>query len=148
LETVELYLNIENIRFSNEIDYSISIEDSIVPEQVKIPSLVLQPFLENAIWHGLSAKEGKKNIWIAINKRGDSHIQISIIDNGVGRKFSEEIKEKRVLKRKSVGIDITKERLANFAKDYQYDFSVEIIDLFEEGGRPKGTKIILEVPII
>ena len=148
LETVELYLNIENIRFSNEIEYSISIEDQIVPEQIKIPSLVLQPFLENAIWHGLSSKEGKKNIWIIINKKNDSHIQISIVDNGVGRKASQEIKEKRILKRKSVGIDITKERLANFAKDYQYDFNVEIIDLFEEGGRSKGTKIVLEVPII
>ncbi len=148
LETVELYLNIENIRFSNEIDYNISIEEGIHPEQVKIPSLVLQPFLENAIWHGLSAKEGQKNIWIDITRKDDSHIQISIVDNGVGRKVSEEIKENRVLKRKSVGIDITKERLANFAKDYQYDFSVEIIDLFEDGGHPKGTKIVLEVPIM
>lgn len=148
LETVELYLNIENIRFSNEIDYKINIEEGIAPEQVKIPSLVLQPFLENAIWHGLSAKEGAKNLWVDITKKDDSHIQISIIDNGVGRKASEEIKENRVLKRKSVGIDITKERLANFAKDYQYDFSVEIVDLFEDGGHPKGTKIVLEVPII
>ncbi len=148
LETVELYLNIENIRFSNEIDYNIAIEDGIHPEQVKIPSLVLQPFLENAIWHGLSAKEGQKNIWINITRKDESHIQIAIVDNGVGRKVSEEIKENRVLKRKSVGIDITKERLANFAKDYQYDFSVEIIDLFEDGGQPKGTKIVLEVPVI
>ncbi len=148
LETVELYLNIENIRFSNEIQYDIKIDERISPEQVKIPSLVLQPFLENAIWHGLSAKEGEKKLWLDITKKDESHIQISIIDNGVGRRTSEEIKENRVLKRKSVGIDITKERLANFAKDYQYDFSVEIIDLFDDEGKAKGTKILLEVPIV
>ncbi|MDT0606063.1 tetratricopeptide repeat-containing sensor histidine kinase [Croceitalea rosinachiae] len=148
LETVELYLNIENIRFSNEIEYVIEIEDDINVDQVKIPSLVLQPFLENAIWHGLSGKEGKKNLWITVKKKDDIHLQISIVDNGVGRKVSEEIKENRILKRKSVGIDITKERLANFAKDYQYDFNIDIIDLFEDNGKSRGTKIILEIPMV
>ena len=148
LETVELYLNIENIRFSEHIDYSISIEDGIDPEHVKIPSLVLQPFLENAIWHGLSAKEGDKKLWLNITRKDDIHMLISIIDNGVGRAVSEKIKENRVLKRKSVGIDNTKERLANFAKDYQYGFDVEIIDLYDDEGNAKGTKVVLEIPTI
>jgi len=148
LETVELYLNIENIRFSNSISYSITIEDGIDPERIKIPSLVLQPFLENAIWHGLSAKEGKKKLWLNISKKDNMHINISIIDNGVGRAASEKIKEKRVLKRNSVGIHNTKERLANFAKDYQYGFDVEIIDLYDDEGNAKGTKVILEIPTI
>ncbi len=148
LETAELYLNIENIRFSEGISYDISIEDGIDPERVKIPSLVLQPFLENAIWHGLSAKEGEKNLWLNITKKDDIHMLISIIDNGVGRAASEKIKENRVLKRKSVGIDNTKERLANFAKDYQYGFDVEIIDLFDDEGNAKGTKVVLEIPTI
>ncbi len=148
LETVELYLNIENIRFSEGIQYAITIEDGIDPEHVKIPSLVLQPFLENAIWHGLSAKEGAKNLWVTISRKDDVHMLISIVDNGVGRAASEKIKENRVLKRKSVGIDNTKERLANFAKDYQYGFDVEIIDLYDDDGQPKGTKVVLEIPTI
>ncbi len=148
LETIELYLNIENIRFSEGISYAINVEDDIDPEQLKIPSLVLQPFLENAIWHGLSSKEGEKNLWVNISRKDDIHIVISIIDNGVGRAASERIKENRVIKRKSVGIDITKERLANFAKDYQYGFSIEIIDLFNDEGNPKGTKVVLEIPTI
>lgn len=148
LETVELYLNIENIRFSEGIGYTITIEDGMDPEHLKIPSLVLQPFLENAIWHGLSAKEGEKKLWLNISKKDDIHMLISIIDNGVGRAASEKIKENRVLKRKSVGIDITKERLANFAKDYQYGFDVEIIDLFDDKGNAKGTKVVLEIPTI
>lgn len=148
LETAELYLNIENIRFSEGISYTINIEEGLDPERVKIPSLVLQPFLENAIWHGLSAKEGEKNLWLNITKKDDIHMLISIIDNGVGRAASEKIKENRVLKRKSVGIDNTKERLANFAKDYQYGFDVEIIDLYDDDGNAKGTKVVLEIPTI
>ncbi len=148
LETVELYLNIENIRFSEGIDYSIKVEDGMDPDRVKIPSLVLQPFLENAIWHGLSAKEGEKKLWLNISKKDDIHMLISIVDNGVGRAVSEKIKENRVLKRKSVGIDNTKERLANFAKDYQHGFDVEIIDLYDDEGNAKGTKVVLEIPTI
>ena len=104
--------------------------------------------MENAIWHGLSSKEGEKNLWVHLEKKDESHLQISIIDNGVGRKVSAVNRQNRVLKRKSVGIDITKERLANFAKDYQFDFAVEIIDLFNDDGSPKGTKILLEIPMV
>ena len=148
METVELYLNIEKIRFSDEINYDINIADGLNPELIKIPSMVLQPFLENAIWHGLSAKEGEKNIWLNIANKDDMLLLISVIDNGVGRKASERLKESRVLKRKSVGIDITKERLANFAKDFQNDFNVEILDLFDDQGMPKGTKVVLEIPMV
>ncbi|MEM9362693.1 MAG: tetratricopeptide repeat protein [Bacteroidota bacterium] len=148
LETVELYMNIENIRFSNEIDFNITIDKDICPESIKIPSLTLQPFLENSLWHGLSPKEGKKKIDLNIKKKGDHHINIEIIDNGIGRTAAQTNKENRVLKRKSVGIRITKERLANFAKDYQNKFDVHIVDLFDDGGHPKGTKVILEIPTV
>ncbi|WP_298474708.1 tetratricopeptide repeat protein [uncultured Maribacter sp.] len=146
LETVELYLNIENIRFSNEINYTISIDEDIDIHTVKIPSLILQPFLENAIWHGLSSKEGEKKLTLTANPGKKGFITISIIDNGVGRNAAEKIKKNKVLKRKSVGIDITKERLSNFSKDYQNSFDIEILDLFDEDKKSLGTKIILNIP--
>ncbi|WP_299533981.1 tetratricopeptide repeat protein [Ulvibacterium sp.] len=148
LETVELYMNIENIRFSNEIDFKIIVDGDIDVHQVKIPSLILQPFLENALWHGLSSKEGEKKIGLHISKGKDGFVHIAIMDNGVGRDAAEKIKEGKVLKRKSVGIDITKERLANFSRDYQNSFEVEIIDLFDENGKPSGTKVILHIPTV
>lgn len=148
LETAKLYLNIENIRFSEEIKFKINLAKEIDAEHVKIPSLVLQPFLENAIWHGLSSKEGDKKIWLNIYTFDNYHLGIDIIDNGVGRNASEKIKENRVLKRKSVGIDITTERLANFSKDYQNDFEVSITDLIDDSGAPEGTKITLKIPTI
>lgn len=146
LETIELYMNIENIRFSNEIDFKTTIDENIDVDQIKIPSLALQPFLENALWHGLSPKEGEKKIHLKVSKKTNGHATISIEDNGVGRAAAEVNKENRVLKRKSVGIDITKERLANFAKDYQNNFEVEIVDLFDDSGNPRGTKVVIDIP--
>ncbi len=148
LETVELYMNIENIRFSNEINFNVSIDDDIDVNLVKIPSLILQPFLENALWHGLSSKEGEKKIDLTVSKGNDNFIDISITDNGVGREASEIIKKRKVLKRKSVGIEITKERLANFSKDFLNTFDVNIIDLYDTENNPTGTQIILHIPTI
>ncbi|PWL40508.1 sensor histidine kinase [Flagellimonas aquimarina] len=148
LETIELYMNIENIRFSNEIDFKISMDSNINPDSIKMPSLALQPFLENSLWHGLSPKEGEKIIHLNIKKKNRNHVSIEIEDNGVGRGAAQTNKENRVLKRKSVGIRITKERLANFSKDYQNNFEVDIVDLFDENGNPRGTKVILDIPTV
>jgi sensor histidine kinase YesM len=148
LETVELYMNIENIRFSNEIQFKIIVDEGIDPHIVKIPSLILQPFLENALWHGLSSKDGDKSILLQVSRKKNGYIDISITDNGVGREVAEKLKESKILKRKSVGINITKERLENFAKDYQNTFKLEIVDLFNTLGAASGTKVILHIPTI
>jgi len=148
LETVELYMNIENIRFSNEINFNISIDDNIDIHTVKIPSLILQPFLENSLWHGLSSKEGEKKIDLEVSRSTENFIDIIITDNGVGRDASEKIKKNRVLKSKSVGIAITKERLAIFAKDYQNTYNVTINDLFDKDNNAIGTRVVLHLPTI
>ncbi|MGB5555510.1 MAG: tetratricopeptide repeat protein [Flavobacteriaceae bacterium] len=148
LETVALYMNIENIRFSNEINFTIKVNDDIDTELVKIPSLILQPFLENALWHGLSSKDGEKKIDLTIGRGANGYIDIAIADNGVGRAAAEKIKQGKILKRKSVGIDITKERLANFSRDYQNYFNVEILDLYDENSLAIGTKVILKIPTV
>ena len=148
LGTMELYMNIENIRFSNEIDFKIQVDKDINIDNIKIPSLTLQPFLENSLWHGLSPKEGEKKIQINVRNKDKGHVSIEIVDNGIGRTMAEVNKENRVLKRKSLGIRITKERLANFAKDYQNKFDVDILDLFDTKGNPIGTKVVLDIPTI
>ena len=146
LETIDLYMNIENIRFSNEINFKVLLDETIDEHNIKIPSLILQPFLENSLWHGLSSKEGEKNILLHVSRENDKFIQISITDNGVGREASERIKESKILKRKSIGIDITKERLANFSKDFENSFQVEIIDLYDVNKVALGTKVVLHIP--
>ena len=148
LETVELYMNIENIRFSYEIDFQIHMDEQVDPDHVRIPSLILQPFLENALWHGLSSKKGTKKIDLFVEREDADKISIEIRDNGVGRAASQKMKESRVLKRKSLGIDITKERLQNFAKDYQNNFAIQINDLVDPEGNPEGTSVMLHIPTI
>jgi len=113
-----------------------------------VPSLILQPFLENALWHGLSSKEEDKRITIEVHKSHIKHVTISITDNGVGRKISKEINKQKTLKRKSVGIALTRERLENFSKRYTNMYNMKIEDLYDAQGKGIGTKVILDIPIL
>ena len=147
LETMDLYMNIENIRFSNEIDYNFNVDQALDLSKIKVPPLVLQPFLENALWHGLSSKKGDKNILLSVYKPSENFIQIDIQDNGIGRKASAQIKSNKTIKRKSIGIELTKERLNNFIKGFKNPFSLSFNDLFDDQKKPNGTKVILKIPI-
>jgi tetratricopeptide (TPR) repeat protein len=147
LDTMKLYMNIENIRFSNEIDFQIEVDKSINTSNIRVPSLILQPFLENALWHGLSSKENNKEIVMNVTKPSKDFITIIITDNGIGRKESNRINENKILKRKSVGIAITKARLANFSKSFANDYKIDIEDLYDANGSATGTKVIVNIPI-
>ena len=147
LETMELYVNIENIRFNNQIDFGIDVEDGLQINTIKVPSLILQPFLENAIWHGLSLKDGEKKLEIKIKKEGKNHIQIEVVDNGIGRKRSAEIKKKKIHQPDSIGIKLTEERLKNFAHDYKSGYALVFSDLEVSTLNITGTKVTLKIPI-
>jgi len=147
IENMSLYMNIENIRFSNEIDYQEKIDESLNTSSIKVPSLILQPFLENAIWHGLSSKTQNKKIELVAKKTHDNHVSITITDNGIGRVASEKIKNEKKIKRQSVGLNITKARLENFSKTFKEDYSIDIIDLYDDNNMACGTQVILNIPI-
>jgi len=142
LETMAVYMSIENTRFSNEINYTTIIDPLLNTEQIKIPPLILQPFLENALWHGLYSKQGDKEIVISIYKNEEGFIEVTIKDNGIGRKAAAKIKEKKSIQRKSIGIGLTKKRLKKFNSKYLLTYS-DIIknDLIS------GTKVCLQIPI-
>ena len=124
LKTMDLYMSIENIRFSDAIMYTTDVDPNVSVETIKIPSLVLQPFLENSIWHGLSSKKGEKKIDLSVSKISNNFILIEIEDTGVGRKEAFRIKSNKTLKRKSVGIGLTKQRLHNFSTQFENDYSL------------------------
>lgn len=147
LETVELYVKIENIRFENQIEFNITIDNQVNLNTIKIPCLVLQPYLENAIWHGLATKEGAKKLEIIVDKENDTFVVITIIDNGIGRTKAAELRNNKTLKRKSMGLIITKERLNNYYNLYQNKVSYKILDLMDNNKNPKGTKVILKLPL-
>jgi tetratricopeptide (TPR) repeat protein len=146
LETVMLYMNIENIRFNNSIEFTVEIDEKLDTSQIKIPSLILQPFLENALWHGLSLKEGNKSLKLGVQKVTEGSVNITIEDNGIGRVAASEIKENRILKRRSYGIAITRERLAIFSKTFQNRFAINMQDLFNSDGSSAGTLVTLNIP--
>lgn len=142
LKTMNVYMSIENIRFSNEINYITNIDSTVNSKQIKMPPLILQPFLENALWHGLSPKKGEKKIVLSVHKKEDNFIEITIIDNGIGRKAAAEIKEKKRIKRKSIGIDLTKERLKKFNSQYLLTYTDVL-----SNGLVSGTKVCLKMPV-
>ena len=139
IETLELYVSIENLRFKNQIDFLIDIDASINTQTIKIPPLILQPFVENAIWHGLSPKEGEKKLWLTISKIDSNCIQISIKDNGIGRKKAQEFKAKKMIKRASIGLKLTEERLAVFSNHLEHKHQISFQDLYE------GTEVTIKL---
>ncbi|PQJ80048.1 histidine kinase [Polaribacter porphyrae] len=146
LETMDLYMTIENIRFSNLIEYEVlcNLEDL---NNIKIPPLILQPFLENSLWHGLSSKKGSKKISVLVQKIDKRFVEISITDNGIGRKAAAKIKAEKSINRKSVGINLTSERLRNFVKNYKNNYSIDYEDLLDEHYQIIGTKVSLKIPL-
>ena len=146
LETAELYVNIENIRFNDTINFKKDIDNSLNLDTIKIPALILQPFLENAIWHGLALVKGDKLLTLSVHRKSEDYIKITIDDNGIGRKRSAELKKKKLHKRDSLGIVLTKERLEKFTRDMKNVYRLTFID-FEEDGQPKGTKVTIEMPL-
>ena len=147
LSTMSLYMSIENIRFNNSISYVEKIHPDVNTDTIKVPPLILQPFLENSIWHGLSSKENNKEIILNAEKISDNIIEINVIDNGIGRDAAMEIKKNKSLKRNSVGIELTKERLATFCNEFTSEFSLKYIDLKDDEGNAIGTKVSLRIPL-
>jgi len=147
IDTLKLYIDIENIRFNNQIETSFTIDEKLSLDTIKMPSLIFQPFIENAIWHGLSSKKGLKKIAIVLEKEKNSHVKISISDNGIGRKKSTQLKANKIHKKKSVGIQLTKERLTNFEKKFKGNYSLNFIDLYDALNNPAGTTVVLKIPV-
>ncbi|MEP7257383.1 MAG: two-component regulator propeller domain-containing protein [Flavitalea sp.] len=141
IETLKLYLLMESVRFDNRFDYEIRIEDLLDEEGIKIPPMVIQPYVENAIWHGLLHKEEKGKAIISISKKETDVLQVSITDNGIGRQKAAEMKSKDSNKNKSYGMKITKDRLMMSNENNR----VEMIDLVDEEGNAAGTTVILSI---
>jgi sensor histidine kinase YesM len=134
-------MNIENIRFDKKINFAIDVDPNINPASIRLPGLILQPFIENALWHGLMLREGEKNISIDIKKE-DSKIVLSITDNGIGREKAKQNSDKKSFRKESLGLRFASERIANFNKKQNTDYSFEIVDLKDAQGNASGTKIL------
>jgi len=144
LEMLRLYLEMERLRFQYSFEYNITFKNEIDPENIFIPPLLLQPFAENAIWHGLMHKQdhGHLDIELSLEKK---ILTCMITDDGVGRNKAANIKSKSAEKQKSMGLQITTERLALLNKDTEVKTFFKIEDITDNEGNAAGTRVILKI---
>ena len=140
LELIELYVKLEHSRFAEKFDYTINIDEQIDTVAFQIPPMLLQPYIENAIWHGLRYKKEKGTLSIELVQKETDLIEIRITDNGIGRKKSKELKTKNQKTQNSKGMGNIKKRIAILNTMYKDKVSVSVKDLNKD---TTGTQVIL-----
>ncbi len=147
LEMLQLYVELESQRFKETFEYTIECGPSIDREETLVPTLLIQPFVENAIWHGLMHKEGLRKLSIEFIDEGDL-IVCTVDDNGIGRLASQHIKSGSVVEGLHTGkaIGLANDRLKIFDEFTQIKSHLTIIDKKDESGNPTGTRVIIRFP--
>ncbi len=146
LEALRLYLDLEALRLEGKFTYSIDYNDDESILNNKIPTLMIQPFVENAIWHGIMLKKEKSgHVWVKIADEG-SRIVCTIRDDGVGRTEAQRIQEQTGKEYSSRGFQITKQRIELLNTLYGEKFSIKFIDLFDDMGNASGTLVSISIP--
>jgi tetratricopeptide (TPR) repeat protein len=152
LETLKLYVVLEAARFDNKFKCIYHVSDDVDTNSIKIPPMLLQPFVENAIWHGLMQKEGEGTITIDISMNNEQItdnseqlLKISITDDGIGRAKAAELKSKSAT-HKSHGLKVTSQRIEMLNKLNSTGAKVNIVDLKDNQGNATGTKVELIIP--
>lgn len=149
LEALDLYLQMEALRFKDKFSYEIRIDSDIDTAGIVIPPMLIQPYVENAIWHGLMHRRdgavGKVEIIIC---RQDDNLVCIVQDNGIGREKAQQLKEqKQGSHKRSMGMQITKDRIDMINKLYDTNTRVQIIDLKDPQGEAAGTRVKLVIPV-
>ncbi|NAY92824.1 sensor histidine kinase [Muricauda sp. JGD-17] len=142
LELLELYIKLEHSRFADKFDFEIEVDKQLDADSFQIPPMLLQPYIENAIWHGLRYKDEKGLLSIRVKQLTNDLLEISIEDNGIGRKKSAELKTSNQKKQKSKGMGNIKKRIQILNDMYKNKIEVSITDLNEN---QTGTKVSLKL---
>jgi len=142
LEIIKIYLELEHFRFKDKFNYQLNIDPNLEDDSIEIPPMLLQPYIENAIWHGLRYKEKEGELIVSLTaiKNG---LQVVIQDNGIGRKASQKVKTKNQLKTKSTALRNIGERIKIFNSLHKIKIEVTTTDLHENGS---GTVVTLQIP--
>ena len=148
LEMLRLYLDLERLRFKDAFDYSITTTNIVDAGAIFIPPLLLQPFCENAVWHGLMHKESQGHLNVIISEvitEDDKLLHCMIEDDGIGRDKASEMKSKSAESQKSLGLKITTERLALLNQENNFSTFYKIEDIHNENGEVGGTRVQLKI---
>ncbi|NUQ26317.1 MAG: histidine kinase [Saprospiraceae bacterium] len=147
IEALRLYLELEAMRFDDKFRYEIWVDDEIDQQFCQIPPMLIQPYIENAIWHGLMHKPEGGSVVVDVRPPTDNKLLVEITDDGVGRARAAELESKSTLQRKSYGGLITEERLRILNPDKPDENKVSIHDLVDANGKACGTRVVLEIPV-
>jgi ligand-binding sensor domain-containing protein/putative methionine-R-sulfoxide reductase with GAF domain len=147
LEILNLYIDLESIRFKDSFKYSIECDEEIDADEIKLPTLLIQPFVENAVWHGLMHKEGDRFLQVNFSEHHDC-IRCVVEDNGIGRERSGEAKlaTGQGKKHTSKGIEVSMERLKAMSNGNGKEGSLQIFDLKDKNGNAIGTRVEIIFP--
>lgn len=146
IEMLELYLELESLRFANKFTYEMNTGNDPAVLQMKIPSMLLHPFLENAVIHGLLNKTDSGHLKLSICK-SESQLICSIEDNGVGREEAERINAKKREAHRSLGLKVTEDRIKLIEIISNKKAEISTLDLYDANGAPAGTRVIIKIPI-
>ncbi len=146
IKSIQLYLELESLRFDNKFNYTISSNFDLEETEFKIPALLIQPYVENAIWHGIMPRQDGGSVDIQVEKK-DNFLVCTITDDGIGRHRSMELKSKHQQKRSSTGMKVTLDRLKILNSQKNSNLNVEITDLRNDRGEASGTKVELFIPL-
>lgn len=147
LEALRLYIEMESLRFSQKFTWDIHLDVSVFPDSVQVPPMIIQPFVENAIWHGLLHKEAPGHLMIHLSILDDGMLECVIKDNGIGREQARLLKSKSAITRKSLGMRLTEDRLALLNQHAKSTATVIVDDLVHPDGSPAGTKVTLNIAV-
>ena len=147
LISLELYLELESLRFDGRFNYKIKIDQAIDLSMLKIPPLIIQPFVENAVWHGLMPKETTGNVEIELSQE-DDFLLVRITDDGVGRIKPVSSQHHETNGHRSMGLNITSERINMLYTSGVHHNPVNIIDLVDTNGLPAGTQVNIILPVL
>jgi LytS/YehU family sensor histidine kinase len=145
VKTLTHYLDIEKLRFDNKFDYIIQVDPAIDDDFVGVPPMILQPYVENAILHGIIHLKERGKIIITLTQKHDI-IQAIVEDNGIGRERAMKIKNESGLHHQSRGMNITRERLEILGRQTNQEINVIVIDLIDDLGSPAGTRVEINLP--
>ena len=145
IQMLKLYVELEQLRFSNSFTFEIEMNEDIEPEDTKVPPMLLQAYVENAIVHGLRSKKENGKLKIQFNLSQDNDFVCRIIDNGIGREASQIINAKRI-KHNSIASNLNRDRLSLLTKETKQQYSVEFLDLYHpETKEASGTEVIIHL---
>ena len=147
LETLRLYMDMEAMRFKQKLSFRIDVAPEVDAKFLEIPPLLIQPYVENAIWHGLMHKPSGGTVSVRATLLHENLLQLTVADDGVGRVRSAELKSKSASHRKSFGLKLTSERISLVNQIYQTHTQVTIHDLMDADGQPAGTEVSIQIPI-